>query len=175
MTAFNWWLVRQNHYVCGCLIVVGFASWKQTFPDVETILHLLTLKRERIPRGFFWFKRFLQPEISAEEACVYGISTLKEALQSSLGKYTQAQMIFKGFACLYLPCCSTRPLSMTPRSPGSDPWRSKDLGDSYQILFLFAFPPFESTLLTLLTWAIHAGPYGPLAFPFLINVVAKPR
>lgn len=51
-------------------------------------------------------------------------------------------MISKGFACLYLPCRSARPPSMTPCSPGSAPLRSKDLGDSYQIIFLSAFPPF---------------------------------
>lgn len=48
-------------------------------------------------------------------------------------------MIFKGLACLYLPCRSARPPSMTPCSPGSALWRSKDLGDSYQIIFLSAF------------------------------------
>lgn len=52
-------------------------------------------------------------------------------------------MIFKGFACLYLPCRSARPPSMTPCSPGSAPPRSKDLGDSYQIIFLFALPPLR--------------------------------
>lgn len=38
--------------------MVGFASSKQTFPDVETILHLLTLKRERITWVFFGLKGF---------------------------------------------------------------------------------------------------------------------
>lgn len=51
-------------------------------------------------------------------------------------------MISMGFACLYLPCRSARPPSMTPCSPGSAPLRSKDLADSYQIIFLSALPPF---------------------------------
>lgn len=47
----------------------------------------------------------------------------------------------QGLACLYLPCSSARPPSMTPSRPGSAPPTSKDLGDSYQIIFLSTYPP----------------------------------
>lgn len=63
----------------------------------------------------------------------------------------RTQMIFKGFACLYLPCRSARPPSMTPCSPISVPLRSKGLGDSYLIIFLSILPASAASLLTLLT------------------------
>lgn len=79
----------------------------------------------------------------------------------------RTQMIFKGFACLYLPCRSARPPSMTPCSPISVPLRSKGLGDSYLIIFLFILPASAASLLTLLTWATHTRslwPFGLSSF-----------
>lgn len=76
-------------------------------------------------------------------------------------------MIFKGFACLYLPCRSARPPSMTACSPVSVPLRSKGLGDSYLIIFLSTLPPSKASLLTLLTWATHTRslcPFGLSSF-----------
>lgn len=128
MTAFNRWLVRQNHCVCGCLIAVGFSSWKQTFPDVKAILTSPTLKRERENTLFFGLKGY-----SLWEAGVLGSSTIKESLQSSLSKYAQSQMIFKGLACLYLPRCSTRPLSMIPCT------QDQTLGDQKTLVILIRY------------------------------------
>lgn len=79
----------------------------------------------------------------------------------------RTQMIFKGFACLYLPCRSARPPSMTPCSAISVPLRSKGPGDSYLIIFLSTLPAFAASPLTLLTWATHTGslwPFGLSSF-----------
>lgn len=43
----------------------------------------------------------------------------EESFQSSLCKYAFAPDDLQGLACLYLPCRSARPPSMTPCSPGS--------------------------------------------------------
>lgn len=96
-----WWPVLQN---------------KSRLYLIAKYLAILQHYREREYFTFKWHK------LAAEEVWVFGSSKMGlESCRSSLSKYTQAQMIFKGFACLYLPCCSTRPLSMTPCSLGSDP------------------------------------------------------
>lgn len=76
-------------------MVVGVAWKKQTFPDTKIILNPPTLKGERI----FYLK---QHETSADQACVCLLQG-RSLEKSSLSKYTQAQMIFKGLICLFVP------------------------------------------------------------------------
>lgn len=83
----------------------------------------------------------LSCEISRTTSLYVHVCESRVSFQSSLCKYAFAPDDLQGLACLYPQCRSARPPSMTPYSPGSALRGSKDLGDSYLIIFLSACPP----------------------------------
>lgn len=181
MTAFNWSLMRQKKKQTPPCLWLSDRGWvcitKVAFFWCQNNIQSFDTKvREHSLFFFFCWKGCYSLKCQQREFACLGL------LHWTLSLYSlpQVNTLSPGwFSRASLVCtCHVVPLvhsAWHPVAQDQTLWRSKDLGDSYQILFLFAFPPFESTLLTLLTRAIHTVPHGPLAFPFLINVVARPR